>query len=942
MKSENTKRRILELFEAALLEEPANRAEFLLRACGSNEKLIAEVSSLVAVHEQMHMEDTSPARRALPANNLQQVGRYQVRRELGRGGMGIVYEAHDPVIDRVVALKTILLDGYSTPAEQEWMRERLFREAQSAGALSHPNIVTIYDSGLHEDVAFIAMEYVDGPTLRQRLTANERMERVEALDILRQAAAALDFAHQAGVVHRDIKPSNIMLRQAGACATGKITDFGIAKITRTEQPTRTGLPMGTPEYMSPEQIQGHPVDGRSDQFSLAAVAFEMVTGVKQFQADSVAGLVHQIVYEERSRTAAANLPAAVDEVLDRALAKTGQDRYATCAEFARALEEAFTSPQPMNRPAGKRLATRPPTVRRRWLWAGAGILMFVLLAWFASRSLGPQLAKQATARVSQASHGQAVLHRDFDRLSLRTEAFLDTRPSNPNHDDNAWRIVPAPISGLTGVVAMAAGWGHSLAITKDGSLIAWGWGHEGRLGDNTTANRPVPFQITDRAMAGLVSLAAGNGHNLALNSDGKLWGWGGNDSGQVGDGTTTSRWTPVQVHAPPGAIGVAAGSWHSLAVKSDGNLWAWGRNVEGQLGDGTTINRSIPVQVKGLAGVAAVAAGNVHSLALKGDGSVWAWGKNTDGRLGDGTTTDRLRPGLVAGLSSVVAITAGSHHNLALNRDGSVWAWGPNSYGELGDGTTTARWRPVQIAGLSNVTAIAAGAQHSYALKNDGTVWAWGQNYYGALGDGTTTNRSTPVQVRGLARVVAITAGGQHAIARKSDGSLWTWGWNDYGQLGREPILALDNAGTTTIGQGSAKNTGATYRMTSNGFPWIQFDRNARKVLLHPGKSGTSQWGASLAFDVTADGEYTISGAFQRPLPSVGSANGLDVAVILDTDAANPLWVEQISSAQSVADSFRIRKSLLRGQVIRFIVFKRPEGRGDASDATFLEATIEW
>lgn len=345
MNSEDARQRITELFEAALLEEPSKRAGFLRDACGADQELLAEVGSLVAEYERL--EETSPPEPAAPttapppAAVSEHVGRYAIGRELGHGGMGVVFEAHDPLIGRTVALKTIRLEGRGTPAEREWLRERLFREARSAGALSHPNIVTIHDSGVHEDLAFIAMECVDGPTLQHRLAAPERMERREVLHILRQAAAALDYAHEAGVVHRDIKPSNIMLQGT----TVKITDFGIAKLTRMEQVTSTGLTMGTPNYMSPEQIQGHAVDGRSDQFSLAVVAYEMVTGDKPFRGESLASLVHQIVYADRPRAGAVvpDLPAAVDEVLQRALARSSQDRYATCAEFVQRLEEAFTT-----------------------------------------------------------------------------------------------------------------------------------------------------------------------------------------------------------------------------------------------------------------------------------------------------------------------------------------------------------------------------------------------------------------------------------------------------------------------------------------------------------------------------------------------------------------------------------------------------------------------
>jgi serine/threonine-protein kinase len=200
---------------------------------------------------------------------MDRIGRYKIVRELGRGAMGVVYHAIDPNIGRPVAIKTIQLGGPRKPEEQERLRERLFREARSAGILSHPGIVTIYDVEQQGDLAYIAMEYVDGPTLDQYLASEEPVPSERLFSILAQTAAALDYAHQKGIIHRDIKPANIMIAGDG---TVKVTDFGIAKITASEQFTMTGSIVGTPHYMSPEQVQGQPVDGRSDQFSLAVIA----------------------------------------------------------------------------------------------------------------------------------------------------------------------------------------------------------------------------------------------------------------------------------------------------------------------------------------------------------------------------------------------------------------------------------------------------------------------------------------------------------------------------------------------------------------------------------------------------------------------------------------------------------------------------------------------
>ena len=195
---------------------------------------------------------------------------------------------------------------------------------------------------------------------------------------------------------------------------------------------------------------------------------------------------------------------------------------------------------------------------------------------------------------------------------------------------------------------------------------------------------------------------------------------------------------------------IAGGDAHTIALKSEGTVWTWGYNVYGQLGDGSTTNRTTPVEVSNLSGITAVAGGFSHTIALKSDGTVWTWGYNTYGQLGDETNTSRSTPVKVSNLSGVIAIANGANSTIALKSDGTVWAWGDNESGELGDGTTTNRKTPVQVSSLGGIAAIAGGSEHTIALKSDGTVWAWGHNRRGQLGDGTTTGRYIPVQVRGL------------------------------------------------------------------------------------------------------------------------------------------------------------------------------------------------
>ncbi len=318
---------------------------------------------------------------------MDRIGRYKIVRELGRGAMGVVYHAIDPNIGRPVAIKTIQFGGGRKPEELQRMRDRLFREARAAGILSHPGIVTIYDVDQQDDLAYIAMEYVDGPTLEQVLSEGAAMPQERMFGILGQTAAALDYAHSKGIVHRDIKPANIMMTADGTC---KITDFGIAKLTTSEQLTRTGSIVGTPHYMSPEQVQGQGVDGRSDQFSLTVIAYEMLTGEKPYTGEHLTTVVYKIVAEEPvpPRRLNPTLTPAIEGVLRKGLAKRPEQRYKNCQEFSSALEAACASSKGwklmpragmLNEPtlleapaaaapsgeAGKAAALPPPRHRRR-------------------------------------------------------------------------------------------------------------------------------------------------------------------------------------------------------------------------------------------------------------------------------------------------------------------------------------------------------------------------------------------------------------------------------------------------------------------------------------------------------------------------------------------------------------------------------------------------
>nr|MDQ6891192.1 serine/threonine protein kinase [Acidobacteriota bacterium] len=263
------------------------------------------------------------------------IGRFEISRTLGRGAMGTVYLARDPRIDRQVAVKT-LRDPSLTPELSAEVEARFHNEAKIAGRLEHPNVVTIYEAGREEGVLYIAMEYVDGEPLHQ-YAASRSPSFAERIELVRQAALALGHAHEKGVLHRDVKPGNILVNREGQV---KVADFGIGKLLAgSGSLTRTGQLIGSPAYMSPEQIRGGALDARSDLFSLGVVLYELLTGVRPFPGNSMTTLVYQILHTEARDPLAAKeeLPPLAREVFARMLAKSPEQRPADAAEFAREL-----------------------------------------------------------------------------------------------------------------------------------------------------------------------------------------------------------------------------------------------------------------------------------------------------------------------------------------------------------------------------------------------------------------------------------------------------------------------------------------------------------------------------------------------------------------------------------------------------------------------------
>ena len=382
-----------------------------------------------------------------------------------------------------------------------------------------------------------------------------------------------------------------------------------------------------------------------------------------------------------------------------------------------------------------------------------------------------------------------------------------------------------------GRAAVATSGSHTCALTEAGAVWCWGLNTDGQLGDGTSMNRSTPVLVTGLS-SGIMAVAAGGSHTCALTTGGRVLCWGDNSHGELGDGTLADRHTPVAVSGlASGVVAIAAGVYHTCAVKASGAAYCWGSNVFAQLGDGTETNRVTPVEVSGLFDVAMIAAGYSHTCAVTSAGAAWCWGANTGGALGDGTSTERLTPVTVSGFASGArAIATGDYYSCALTTGDAVQCWGTNDAGQLGDGTTTNQPTPVAVSGLSaGVAGVALGGSYGCARTSVGGVLCW-----------PTGGVKTPVAVTGLpTNVKAISIGTGAACVVTLGETVWCWGANNYGQLGDgttaerlTPVPAIGFGATTpTSVTGSASPVSLTSvvlngTVNPNGLPttaWFEY-----------------------------------------------------------------------------------------------------------------------
>ncbi|MCF8424715.1 MAG: T9SS type A sorting domain-containing protein [Bacteroidia bacterium] len=323
---------------------------------------------------------------------------------------------------------------------------------------------------------------------------------------------------------------------------------------------------------------------------------------------------------------------------------------------------------------------------------------------------------------------------------------------------------------------ISAGNLHTIAIKTDGTLWAWGDNFSGQLGDGTNISKNIPTQLG--ASANWSQISAGYSHNLAIKTDGTLWAWGLNNYGQLGNGTNTDSNLPIQIGIDNNWSQIASEGVNSLAIKTNGTLWAWGNNQSGQLGDGTTIDKNVPTQIGTDNNWSQIASGSGDSHAIKTDGTLWAWGDNQAGQLGDGTSINSYLPQQIGTDNAWTQIDCGGQGTtFAIKTDGTLWGCGGNQLGQLGIGTIGSDMPILTQLGIdNNWSQISPGDWHILAIKTDGTLWAWGINLDGQLGDGTLTDRTTPTQIGNATNWTQITAGGFSSFAMGTSNNLYSWG----------------------------------------------------------------------------------------------------------------------------------------------------------------------
>jgi len=728
---------------------------------------------------------------------------YEIIREIGRGGTALVYLARERATGAEVAIKLIR----AKYLEDDEAIARFAREARFVARLDHPNIVPVHAVlDLESAGVALVMAHITGRTLKQVIRDEHPVAPDKADRMMRGIANGLAAAHAMGIVHRDVKPENIFIDSDGRAL---LADFGLARsMSGDTQLTMAGVAIGTPAYMAPEQIEGGELDARGDIYSLGLVAWEMLTGHRPWEGESLYAILYHQKYEQLPdvRDIRHDVPDRLADAIVGCIEKDREARWQNVSELIGALDGLvapkharkvtpvsndtirFTRPvtpppivsvpgtalEVVNRPATPvytdSLATiaadleahvNKPAPKRRYA-VGAGVAAAVLVA--------ALLAMQLQARGRDRSGS-------FKELAMPTAAAGDVgkaqTPIAPTDSAAKSTVDSSKLVGLKDSATNALA-SKAVAKTNDGPVST--------TKPTATITAIAPPRLPAKS-DNSPQVAAAKQTAVAPTSARQAGTPSESSSAPTPPPPTKSSAAVLPLASTRATV--VAGGLHSCLVSGDGRTFCWGSNDHGQLGTGANVRATTPSLVGGDARFTSLAAGFSHSCAISRDGGAWCWGDNDAGQLGDRSNAARTAPVRVADGHVFRVIAAGAAHSCGIDQNGVAWCWGSNARGQLGDSTSRDTNVPSPVAGARRFSAISAGWNFTCALDADGHAFCWGDDSGGQLGDSTITSaRRLPVPVSGGLSFVSISAGYTHACGVTKQGDAYCWGKNGGGQLG--------------------------------------------------------------------------------------------------------------------------------------------------------------
>jgi serine/threonine protein kinase/alpha-tubulin suppressor-like RCC1 family protein len=762
-------------------------------------------------------------RERIPTSYAALEGDYEIIREIGRGGTALVYLARERATGDEVAIKLIR----AKYIEDDEALARFAREARYVAQVDHPNVVpvrAVLDLGASG--LAIVMTHVVGRTLKQAIRAEHPIPVARVEQMMRGVANGLGAAHALGIVHRDVKPENIFLDSTGRAL---LADFGLARsmtATAETQLTMAGVAIGTPAYMAPEQIDGGQLDARGDIYSLGLVAWEMLTGKRPWENESLYAVLYHQKYEYLPdvRELRNDVPLSLASAIAGSIEKERESRWQNVTELIAALDGRssarptrarkespvsndtirFTRPV-LPDPREPRAATRRApqtdlstilasvaeglkaseaaerTPPRRFVIAGSALVAFVVLAMVATKLQGrsndripPDDIMMPTAAAGDVGSTPVKGASRADSLTSRAPMIAPRSDSSTKVASNTAR---PPASKQTAPTSKDV----SVAVSKPNQTVkavsppsmpardqrnVTSSGKPAASPEPKSAAKPPVQQPPKTSVVESLATRPAAPAVPATNLDPRP--------------ATPGTGSPVVSRA-----NVVAGGMHSCLVSTDGRAYCWGGNDHGQLGNGATARVSAPSAVGGDLRFTAVAAGLSHSCAIARGGVAWCWGENDHGQLGDRSNTAHTAPTRVGDTHVFRAIGAGAAHSCGLDTSGAAWCWGSNAHGQLGDSTSRDSSVPVATGGGRRYTALAVGWNFTCGLDSDGHAFCWGDDTAGELGDGASaTDRLVPSPVVGGLSFTSLAAGNSHACGITVQGDAYCWGRNGSGQLG--------------------------------------------------------------------------------------------------------------------------------------------------------------